>query len=696
MVKRVRIRKGGWQTPYSAGPGTVIALLLFFGASVSMLPLRGETNAVNDKHRFLRANLPFISSSFSTLSTPSPDWHHKTLWPLDTRDYVTLALATIGLILAAGEGMGGGVILVPLFILVLDLPLRRAIPLSNVTILGGALANTWHSLSQSHPQANRQLVDWNMVLMIGPTAIVSAVAGTSLNKILPEVVIYLLLVAVLAALATRVLQKGLKALELEGRWAHQWYQTRRGQGETAALLACPEGPAHAEGNASLSPDAMTQSATPVPAPARAPPRAGVAAAANAATGEGEAKEGEGRLEDGQGGRASSFLPSWIGTIEDQEVVGVSDYGAILSTPPSSAARTRTPTPSKAKKKVLLTPVMVLQSEEEGGRAGGEEEDMWSSPFEGLFSPRRGSSLSPSKGKNRVLLTPITPERQREGGGWKVEEEQEWEQAEEVKEEWVSRERGEFKDDMSYATHVSSAELDIMTEEGGGGTDWWKPLALGVCFLGVIVADVLKGGKGSRSPLGITCGSQAYWLVMLATLPWVGVFLYKFRQFIMEDCAAKLRSGYNIHMPGEVWWTRTKAVQAHGLGATAGLAAGVVGIGDIMIEDILLLEMGVLPAVAAASAAVLILYTAAAAAAAFCVFGQLSRDYGALFFVWGLGCTLVGRMVVSRMVRQHNRESLILLSIGAATLLSVIMMGREGIREYTRDTAKAVRMSSMCE
>jgi len=69
------------------------------------------------------------------LSTPSPDWHHKTLWPLDTRDYVTLALATIGLILAAGEGMGGGVILVPLFILVLDLPLRRAIPLSNVTIL---------------------------------------------------------------------------------------------------------------------------------------------------------------------------------------------------------------------------------------------------------------------------------------------------------------------------------------------------------------------------------------------------------------------------------------------------------------------------------------------------------------------------------------------------------------------------------
>jgi len=240
-------------------------------------------------------------------------------------------------------------------------------------------------------------------------------------------------------------------------------------------------------------------------------------------------------------------------------VGVSDYGAILSTPPSSAARTRTPTPSKAKKKVLLTPVMVLQSEEEGGRAGGEEEDMWSSPFEGLFSPRRGSSLSPSKGKNRVLLTPITPERQREGGGWKEEEEQEWEQAEEVKEEWVSRERGEFKDDMrfvgregerergkgsereastkkrkrsrvqgtelmahntnsslppffppsllpsilSYATHVSSAELDIMTEEGGGGTDWWKPLALGVCFLGVIVADVLKvqkqgKGKGGRN------------------------------------------------------------------------------------------------------------------------------------------------------------------------------------------------------
>jgi uncharacterized membrane protein len=106
-------------------------------------------------------------------------------------------------------------------------------------------------------------------------------------------------------------------------------------------------------------------------------------------------------------------------------------------------------------------------------------------------------------------------------------------------------------------------------------------------------------------------------------------------------------------------------------------------------------MGVLPAVAAASAAILILYTSAAAAAAFYVFGLLPLDYGALFFVWGLGCTFLGRLVVSRMVRQHNMESFILLSMGGVILLSMVMIGREAVRDYARDAAKAVRMSSLC-
>lgn len=44
---------------------------------------------------------------------------HKPFWPLDWRDLVGYGFAALSLFIAAGGGIGGGGILVPLYILVL-------------------------------------------------------------------------------------------------------------------------------------------------------------------------------------------------------------------------------------------------------------------------------------------------------------------------------------------------------------------------------------------------------------------------------------------------------------------------------------------------------------------------------------------------------------------------------------------------
>ena len=44
---------------------------------------------------------------------------HKPLWPLDSRDWWTLGIATLAIFVAAGGGIGGGGILVPLYASVL-------------------------------------------------------------------------------------------------------------------------------------------------------------------------------------------------------------------------------------------------------------------------------------------------------------------------------------------------------------------------------------------------------------------------------------------------------------------------------------------------------------------------------------------------------------------------------------------------
>lgn len=108
---------------------------------------------------------------------------HKPLHPIDGWDMAGVGLACIGLMIAAAGGIGGGGILVPLYILVLHFHPKHAIPLSNITIFGGAITNTVLNLSKRHPDADRPLVDWDLILVMEPLTIGGALVGSFINKV---------------------------------------------------------------------------------------------------------------------------------------------------------------------------------------------------------------------------------------------------------------------------------------------------------------------------------------------------------------------------------------------------------------------------------------------------------------------------------------------------------------------------------
>ncbi|GKY95595.1 hypothetical protein MPSEU_000520800 [Mayamaea pseudoterrestris] len=140
---------------------------------------------------------------------------HKPLFPLDSSDYWGFFFATIGLMIAAGGGVGGGGILVPVYLLVMHFSPKQGIPLSNVTVLGGAIANTILNIPKRHPDANRPLVDWDLILVMEPLTIAGALIGAFLNKILPETLLILLLVALLTFTSWETLTKAVKMYKKE-------------------------------------------------------------------------------------------------------------------------------------------------------------------------------------------------------------------------------------------------------------------------------------------------------------------------------------------------------------------------------------------------------------------------------------------------------------------------------------------------
>lgn len=143
------------------------------------------------------------------------DFTHKDLFPLDSSDIYGTILIALGLMIAASGGIGGGGIVVPLLILVYGFQPKHAIALSNFTILGSSLTNMVLNVVKVHPSANRPLVDWDLILVMEPLTMIGAVVGAIVGKILPDWILTLALVTLLAHTTYTTLEKAKSQYENE-------------------------------------------------------------------------------------------------------------------------------------------------------------------------------------------------------------------------------------------------------------------------------------------------------------------------------------------------------------------------------------------------------------------------------------------------------------------------------------------------
>lgn len=80
---------------------------------------------------------------------------HKPLFPMSGQDWAAVFLVILASSLSAGGGIGGGGLLVPVYVLVLNFETNMATALSLATISGGSLANLWTYVQRYHPSLVR-------------------------------------------------------------------------------------------------------------------------------------------------------------------------------------------------------------------------------------------------------------------------------------------------------------------------------------------------------------------------------------------------------------------------------------------------------------------------------------------------------------------------------------------------------------
>ena len=112
---------------------------------------------------------------------------HAPLLPPAASDVAGFLCIALSLIVSAGGGIGGGGVLLPVYILVLSFSPRQAVPLASATMLGAALANTLCNARKRHPVADRPAIDWGIVVVLLPTTLAGALLGSTLSVVVPEI-----------------------------------------------------------------------------------------------------------------------------------------------------------------------------------------------------------------------------------------------------------------------------------------------------------------------------------------------------------------------------------------------------------------------------------------------------------------------------------------------------------------------------
>ncbi len=195
-------------------------------------------NEKGEERRRMRAFIPYnqdgtLQDQFNTILSRKLEGgdndnheHYKdALFPLDSNDKLGLLVANVAVMIAAAGGIGGGGMLVPIYILIMKFHTKMAIPLSNITVLGGALANFIFNVKERHPLADRPQVDWDLILMMEPLTIGGTLIGALVNKVIPEDYLTVLMVCLLAVVAKRTISMGFKEYLIEteqntGKCAH--------------------------------------------------------------------------------------------------------------------------------------------------------------------------------------------------------------------------------------------------------------------------------------------------------------------------------------------------------------------------------------------------------------------------------------------------------------------------------------------
>uniref|UniRef100_A0A452XFR5 Uncharacterized protein n=1 Tax=Aegilops tauschii subsp. strangulata TaxID=200361 RepID=A0A452XFR5_AEGTS len=179
----------------------------------------------------------------------------------------------------------------------------------------------------------------------------------------------------------------------------------------------------------------------------------------------------------------------------------------------------------------------------------------------------------------------------------------------------------------------------------------------------------------------TC-STWYWVLTVLQIPVsVGVSMYQAASLVQGKRALSSRANNQ---------TSPKAHQILVycfFGVTAGVLAGLLGVGGGVVMGPLFLELGIHPQVSSATASFAMMFSSSMAAVEYYLLKRFPVPYALFFTSLTFVAAIVGQRVARKLVNWLGRASFIIFILSSMIFVSAISLGGVGISKTTHKMAR---------
>ncbi|XP_004302905.1 PREDICTED: uncharacterized protein LOC101293605 [Fragaria vesca subsp. vesca] len=143
---------------------------------------------------------------------------YKHVWPdirFGWKIMVGTVIGFLGSAFGSVGGVGGGGFFVPMLTLIIGFDQKSSTAISKCMITGGAAATVLYNLRKRHPTLELPLIDYDLALLFQPMLVLGISIGVSLNVVLAEWMITILLIIILLGLSTKSFFKGVETWKKE-------------------------------------------------------------------------------------------------------------------------------------------------------------------------------------------------------------------------------------------------------------------------------------------------------------------------------------------------------------------------------------------------------------------------------------------------------------------------------------------------